>query len=49
VRELAGNRLAWCVPLPLPAGWAFRFVGRTLVDTVSPDSTTHTLNLSIDL
>jgi len=49
VRELSGNRLAWCVPLPLPAHWAFRFVGRSLVDAVSPDGKTHALNLSIDL
>ncbi len=49
VREIAAKRLIWMAPLALPPGWAFRFVGNTLMDTVSPTGDTHTPLLSIDL
>jgi hypothetical protein len=49
VRELAAHRLAWIVALALPAGWAFRCVGNTIVDAVSPQRRTHELKLSVDI
>jgi hypothetical protein len=49
VCELAAHRLAWIVAMVLPHGWAFRYVGNTLVDAVSPQRETHELNLSVDV
>ena len=48
VRQVAEQWPHWCAALALPAGWAFRFVGRTLLDCVSPDGKTHEVMLSID-
>lgn len=47
--ELAALRLAWMVPLCLPLGWAFRCVGQTLVEVVSPDQRSVTVMLSLDV
>lgn len=49
VRELARARLAWIAPLVLPTGWAFRCVGHTLVDALSPQGQTFELLVSVDV
>jgi len=47
--ELATLRLAWMVPLCLPVEWAFRCVGQTLVEVVTPEQDTWPMMLSLDL
>lgn len=49
VKELAAEHPAWLVALQLPVGWAFRFVGNTLVDCVSPEGVTHRLGIEVKL
>jgi hypothetical protein len=49
VRELAAHRLVWITAMALPVGWAFRCVGNTLVDGVSPAGRTHELLISLDV
>ena len=49
VEELAAQHPEWMAALHLPPGWSFRFAGHTLVDAVSPQGTTHTLKLAVDL
>jgi hypothetical protein len=48
VRELSAKRPEWLIALPLPAGWSFRFVGKTLIDCVSPDGETHPMNIFVE-
>ena len=47
VRELAALHPEWLVAMSLPAGWAFRFDGDTLVDCVSQDGRTIGLNMKV--
>jgi hypothetical protein len=49
LRELSRLRLVWIAAMILPTGWAFRFVGQTLVDCVSPQGETREIMVSIDL
>jgi hypothetical protein len=48
VRELASEHPAWLLGLQLPTGWAFRFVGNTLVDCVSENGEIHSVRISVD-
>jgi hypothetical protein len=48
-RELAALHPAWLAAMSLPAGWAFRCVGRTIMDCVSPEETTHVVMISLDV
>src|SRR5690349_12353707 len=48
VRELAAEKPVWLVGLQLPVGWAFRFVGNTLIDCVSDSGKTIPLKISVD-
>jgi len=49
MRELAGEHLVWLTAMILPTGWAFRFVGNTSIDCVSPARDTYQLMFSIEL
>lgn len=49
VRQVAEQHPHWCAALALPAGWTFRYVGRTLIDCVSPSGETHKVMLSVEV
>ena len=48
VRELLAEHPAWQLGLQLPVGWAFRYVGNTLLDCVSETGETHDVRISVD-
>ncbi|TFV49620.1 immunity protein Imm33 domain-containing protein [Bradyrhizobium niftali] len=47
--EFAARHPAWLAAMSLPPGWAFRCVGRTVLDCVSPDDVTHAVMISVDV
>jgi hypothetical protein len=49
VRELVALRPEWLVALQLPANWAFRFDGDTLIDCVSDTKVTFPVNMKVEL
>jgi hypothetical protein len=49
VYEFARERAALLGALALPEGWAVRFEGRTLVESVSPEGSRRALSLTLDL
>ena len=47
VAELRDAHPAWLLALPLPAGWAFRCVGDTLIDCVFEGGERKVVNMSV--
>jgi hypothetical protein len=49
VSQLAGQHPSWCAAFALPPQWAFRFVGNTLIDCLTPAGETRSVMLSVDV